>query len=80
MEHETSMEELCLDASDHVELEALPDAGRVHFRAICGAGGKELGEPLIELDAITKVLAATPGAARHSCVPMRGSSRCVRGF
>ena len=29
--------------------------GRVNFRAICGAAGKELGPPVIELDAISKV-------------------------
>ncbi len=80
MQHETSMEELCLDASDHVELEALPNSGRVHFRAICGAGGKELGEPLIELDAVTKVRAATPDTGRQAYFPMRGSSRKVRVF
>jgi putative ABC transport system ATP-binding protein len=47
-------QELDLNAGEAVVLEALPARGRVNFRTICGAGGKELGEPMIELDDIAK--------------------------
>ena len=38
-----------------MDIQTLPAHGRLNFRAICGAGGKELGPPLIELDNISKV-------------------------
>lgn len=47
-------QELDLNAGEAVVLETLPARGRVNFRTVCGAGGKELGAPLIELDDIAK--------------------------
>jgi hypothetical protein len=60
MQREIEMFEVNLTAGDDVVLEALPAQGRVNFRAISGAGGKELGPPLIELDSIRKVRPVLP--------------------
>jgi len=55
MQREMEMVDVDLTAGDDIVLESLPAQGRVNFRAICGAAGKELGPPVIELDAISKV-------------------------
>jgi len=57
MQGETAMQELDLnfDAAENLVLEALPAQGRLNLRAVSGAGGKELGPPLIELDAVSKM-------------------------
>jgi hypothetical protein len=60
------MQEVHLNADDDVVLEALPAQGRLNFRAICGASGKELGPPLIELDGITKKY-TLPGREEEVC-------------
>jgi hypothetical protein len=49
-----------------VDIQTLPAHGRLNFRAICGAGGKELGPPLIELDNISKVY-TLPGRDEEVC-------------